>query len=176
MVFVVVSFALVNANHSIESSLEKEEEILQLPMPGEVEASQSLEFGQTLALDHLGPIIINKDGSLRRITNWADLTTDEKKHTKRKVSLRNEKRLRVLKNIERLEIIRKYYEEQDRMTSMEEQNDAGNTQAAALAEDDIVTLDSDDEILSTAGSTSAVTNLNADFSHESVAGAAIDEL
>lgn len=84
---------------------------LQLPMPDE-ESSRTLQFGDTLALDDLGPIIINKDGSLRRITNWAELSAVEKKHTLRKVSLRNHKRLGVLKNNERLDIIQKYYEAQ----------------------------------------------------------------
>jgi predicted Fe-S protein YdhL (DUF1289 family) len=101
---------------------ETTEEVLQLPAPGEVGSSQSqsLELGETLALDHLGPIIINKDGTLRRITNWSGLTANEKKHTLRKVSLRNQKRLGVLKNAERLEIIKRYYEEQDKQKKLQE--------------------------------------------------------
>ena len=101
---------------------ESTDEVLQLPAPGEVGSSQSqsLELGETLALDHLGPIIINKDGTLRRITNWSGLTANEKKHTLRKVSLRNQKRLGVLKNAERLEIIKRYYEEQDKQKHLQE--------------------------------------------------------
>lgn len=93
---------------------------LQLPMPEEA-SSKTLQFGETLALDDLGPIIINKDGTLRRITNWSELTELEKKHTLRKVSLRNHKRLAVLKNNERLDIIKKYYEEK----SMQQDNESG---------------------------------------------------
>ena len=116
----IMAIVMVAMSSSLEESDRKEEltheqtevkEILQLPMPDEP-SSRTLGFGETLAFDELGPIIINKDGSLRRITNWSELTADEKKHTSRKVSLRNQKRLGVLKNNERLETIRQYYEQQ----------------------------------------------------------------
>lgn len=123
--FFFVIWIVVDATRAMDpvekTPLEQAEEvvdILQLPIPEEV-SSRSLEFGDTLALDDLGPIIINKDGSLRRITNWSELSPSEQKNTLRKISLRNHKRLGVLKNNERLDIIQKYYN--DKAAEIEEQ-------------------------------------------------------
>jgi hypothetical protein len=106
----------------------EEDTLLQLPMPDEA-SSRTVEFGETLTLDELGPIIINKDGSLRRITNWSELSPEERKHTKRRVSLRNHKRLGVLKNNERLEIIQRYYEEQASSSQQDNANIEGGGEA-----------------------------------------------
>ena len=35
------------------------------------------------ALDALGPIVVNKDGSLARISNWGKMTEQEQEATKR---------------------------------------------------------------------------------------------
>lgn len=119
LIWCIVVITITSTAHALEQehqdlkSGKNNDEILQLPLPGEASSSQSLHLGEKLALDHLGPIIINKDGTMRRITNWSGLTADEKKHTLRKVAQRNQKRLGVLKNAERLEIIRRYYEEQE---------------------------------------------------------------
>ena len=48
-------------------------------------------------MDELGPIIINPDGTTRRITNWDTLTTQEKKSSWRLISKRNKERLAKLK-------------------------------------------------------------------------------
>ena len=41
--------------------------------------AQRLEVGgDRVSLDDLGPVIVNKDGSLRRIGNWAELTEHER--------------------------------------------------------------------------------------------------
>ncbi|CCJ29611.1 unnamed protein product [Pneumocystis jirovecii] len=51
----------------------------------------------TLRLDQLGPVIVNSDGTLARIDNWAALTDAEK---------RNIERLLVRRNCARLEALR----------------------------------------------------------------------
>ena len=62
------------------------------------EVSQQIEVGgEPLRLDELGPMIVNRDGTLRRITNWDTLTTSEKESTMRIVTKRNRERLLVLK-------------------------------------------------------------------------------
>ena len=52
--------------------------------------------GNPVGLDDLGPIIINEDGTMRRIANWALLTPKEKAATSRRISTRNKKRLEKL--------------------------------------------------------------------------------
>lgn len=53
--------------------------------------------GDALKLDHLGPIIINTDGTTRRISNWDTLSKQEQASTWRLISARNRKRLEELK-------------------------------------------------------------------------------
>lgn len=59
--------------------------------------TRQLELGGSLSMDELGPIIINPDGTTRRITNWDTLTTQEKKSSWRLISKRNKERLAKLK-------------------------------------------------------------------------------
>ena len=54
--------------------------------------------GGGVSMDHLGPVVVNTDGSLSRITNWGDMTAAEQAKTQRVVAKRNEKRLRVLRD------------------------------------------------------------------------------
>jgi hypothetical protein len=53
--------------------------------------------GEPLALDEYGPIIINHDGSGRRIVNWNALTPTEQDIAKRRVAKRNKERIDKLK-------------------------------------------------------------------------------
>ena len=46
-----------------------------------------------MKLENLGPIIINTDGTLGRIPNWAEMPVDEQAKAMRLVSARNKKRL-----------------------------------------------------------------------------------
>ena len=60
--------------------------------------AQRLEVGgDRVSLDDLGPVIVNKDGSLRRIGNWAELTEHERAAAHRSISARNEVRLAALR-------------------------------------------------------------------------------
>ncbi|KKK17875.1 hypothetical protein ARAM_005156 [Aspergillus rambellii] len=51
----------------------------------------------TVKLDHLGPLVVNQDGTLSRIGNWAQMTELEKKNTLRVLGKRNKARLEALK-------------------------------------------------------------------------------
>ena len=49
--------------------------------------AQRLEVGgDRVSLDDLGPVIVNKDCSLRRIENWGDMTEAERGATSRRVA------------------------------------------------------------------------------------------
>lgn len=79
-------------------------EHLQLP-PAEGVRDEDSGGTQTLDLgkgskdltDELGPLVINKDGTTARITNWHKMTMDEKERTLRIITKRNRERLAVLK-------------------------------------------------------------------------------
>ncbi|KAJ7279003.1 hypothetical protein C8J57DRAFT_151963 [Mycena rebaudengoi] len=49
--------------------------------------------GLAVKLDDLGPMVVNSDGTLSRISNWASLTDAEKERTIRVLSARNKIRL-----------------------------------------------------------------------------------
>jgi predicted Fe-S protein YdhL (DUF1289 family) len=80
-----------------------EEEIFQLPAPEDQRNGEAggdirkLTYGEKISMDELGPIIINSDGTMRRIANWNELTKGEQESTFRQISARNKKRIEALK-------------------------------------------------------------------------------
>jgi hypothetical protein len=75
----------------------REKEPLQLPSSDPNDGNvQTLKMGETIKLDHLGPVIINTDGTTRRIDNWDILSEREREVTWRRISKRNEERRKVL--------------------------------------------------------------------------------
>ncbi len=54
----------------------------------------------TVKLDHLGPLVVNKDGSLSRISNWEQMTEQERKSTLRILGKRNQARTEKLRKEE----------------------------------------------------------------------------
>ena len=60
---------------------------------GNGDATRRIAFGERVALDHLGPVIVNADCSVRRITNWAGLSERERRGTSARVAARNAERL-----------------------------------------------------------------------------------
>eukprot|EP00525_Craspedostauros_australis_P001743 CAMPEP_0198112096 /NCGR_PEP_ID=MMETSP1442-20131203/3992_1 /TAXON_ID= /ORGANISM="Craspedostauros australis, Strain CCMP3328" /LENGTH=144 /DNA_ID=CAMNT_0043768765 /DNA_START=36 /DNA_END=470 /DNA_ORIENTATION=+ len=56
----------------------------------------TIKLGETIRFEEMGPIILNTDGSARRIANWDTLTQHEKDTTWRRISQRNEKRRLIL--------------------------------------------------------------------------------
>ncbi|XEV05833.1 hypothetical protein FSHL1_011120 [Fusarium sambucinum] len=78
---------------------------LPLPAPGsDTAASNSrgdgvteLRVGESVALDSMGPLVVNRDGTMGRIGNWAGMTEHEKAQTLRLLGKRNKERMDVLK-------------------------------------------------------------------------------
>lgn len=77
---------------------QQEQEILALPSSVSSDGIRQIALGETLKFDELGPIIINTDGTTRRITNWDKLTKNEQTTTWRLISARNKKRIEELKH------------------------------------------------------------------------------
>ncbi|THC96748.1 hypothetical protein EYZ11_003757 [Aspergillus tanneri] len=51
----------------------------------------------TVKLDHLGPLVVNQDGTLSRITNWGQMTEIERLNTLRVLGKRNKLRMEAVK-------------------------------------------------------------------------------
>ena len=49
--------------------------------------------GQPVALDSLGPMVVNRDGTLARIANWHEMADIERENTLRILGKRNQLRL-----------------------------------------------------------------------------------
>ncbi|CAI7641542.1 unnamed protein product [Penicillium glandicola] len=59
--------------------------------------------GTAVKLDHLGPMVVNVDGTLSQIGNWQQMTEIEKSNTLRVLGKRNQKRLEALRAKEKAE-------------------------------------------------------------------------
>lgn len=59
--------------------------------------------GDTIKLDGMGPVVVNEDGSLSRITNWPQLTEREQEVAQRRIAKRNAERLERLRKKEQEE-------------------------------------------------------------------------
>ncbi|POS72030.1 hypothetical protein DHEL01_v209572 [Diaporthe helianthi] len=70
-----------------------------LPPPTEGGNSvKNLEVdGKPITLDHLGPLVVHKDGALSRISNWGEMTENERQNTLRILVKRNQVRLGALR-------------------------------------------------------------------------------
>ena len=67
-----------------------------LPAPSGDDASVpklDINSGESIAMDAMGPVVVNDDGSLSRIANWPMLTDREKEVTQRRIAKRNNERL-----------------------------------------------------------------------------------
>ncbi|KAE9372534.1 hypothetical protein N431DRAFT_457243 [Stipitochalara longipes BDJ] len=51
----------------------------------------------SIKLDHLGPMVVNVDGTMSRISNWDKMADIEKENTLRIIGKRNKARLEVLR-------------------------------------------------------------------------------
>ncbi|KAM3422398.1 hypothetical protein BST61_g2750 [Cercospora zeina] len=73
---------------------------LGLPAPPAKDDATKLDLSNgadSVKLDHLGPLVVNKDGTLSRISNWEAMTQQEKKATLRILGKRNQLRTDALK-------------------------------------------------------------------------------
>jgi hypothetical protein len=66
------------------------------PDPNSDKDIPTIKLGETIRFEEFGPIILNADGSTRRIENWDTLTEKEKEVSWRRISKRNEERRKVL--------------------------------------------------------------------------------
>ena len=113
-----------HGNEKIHDELKKEDDmtstddrdevpLLGLPPSNPDKPIPTLQFGEKMAFDHLGPIIINADGSTRQIANWDEMTEQEQKVTWRRISKRNEERRAALKKRQEEEMKAKQDKEED---------------------------------------------------------------
>jgi len=64
--------------------------------PADMAATLDEHGRASVLFEEIGPIVITKDGEMRRISNWSELSSAEKAQTQRVVSRRNRKRLEKL--------------------------------------------------------------------------------
>jgi hypothetical protein len=85
-------------NANAFASSENNSKIPQLPPPDPNSSKDipTIKLGETIRFEEWGPIILNTDGTTRRIDNWDQLTDKEKEVTWRRISKRNEERRQVL--------------------------------------------------------------------------------
>ncbi|KAM0427003.1 hypothetical protein ACHAPT_007901 [Fusarium lateritium] len=78
----------------------------QLPAPppeqdtaaaGRGDGVTALRVGESVRLDALGPLVVNADGSMGRVGNWAGMTAGEREATLRLLGRRNKQRLEALR-------------------------------------------------------------------------------
>jgi hypothetical protein len=67
-----------------------------LPASDSNEEIPSIKLGETIRFEEMGPIIINLDGTTRRIENWNEMSDHEKKVSWRRIAKRNEERRKML--------------------------------------------------------------------------------
>lgn len=87
-----------------EQDLSTQESPLGLPDPSSAESQATKldvsDGGSTVKLDHMGPLVVNQDGTLSRISNWEQMTEIEKRNTLRVLGKRNKQRMEALKAAE----------------------------------------------------------------------------
>ena len=73
-----------------------------LPAPPPKDSKQlNVGSDEGIRFDHLGPIVVNKDGSMSRITNWDAMAPIERENTLRILKKRNRARLDALREKEK---------------------------------------------------------------------------
>ncbi|KAG9960314.1 hypothetical protein KCU61_g6708, partial [Aureobasidium melanogenum] len=88
---------MADSNFQPNDQQHKRDQPLGLPEPPAGGLKLDVNSGEGVALDHLGPMVVNKDGTISRITNWDKMADIEKKNTLRILQKRNKERLDALK-------------------------------------------------------------------------------
>jgi hypothetical protein len=85
-----------------QSDSETPNQPLPLPEPPAESSAPTLDVstGEGVKLDHLGPMVVNRDGTLSRIGNWEQMTEIEKRNTLRILGKRNQLRMDALRGEE----------------------------------------------------------------------------
>ncbi len=81
---------------SAAAAANEEEEIPLLPEADPNANIPRIHLGETIRFEEMGPIILNLDGTTRRIANWDQMTEHEQQVTWRRISKRNEERRQFL--------------------------------------------------------------------------------
>ena len=86
--------AAISETGTIKQSIEAATPVPLLLPPGDEsdENITSIKLGETISFAELGPIILNTDGTTRRIDNWKTLTKQEQETTWRRIQKRNAER------------------------------------------------------------------------------------
>lgn len=67
---------------------------------GDAEVQTITVDGVGIKLDKLGPIVVNTDGTLTRISNWGDMSEGERQTALRRIARRNKERTEQLRRLE----------------------------------------------------------------------------
>jgi hypothetical protein len=68
-----------------------------LALPAQSSALETdVPVNSSISLDHLGPIVVQADGSMMRISDWASKTDHEKEMIQRVIAKRNKQRMDAL--------------------------------------------------------------------------------
>ncbi|PWY98914.1 hypothetical protein BCV70DRAFT_139927, partial [Testicularia cyperi] len=70
--------------------------VLGLPAPSDAQPGQ--EPNNVIKLDHLGPMVVNSDGTISRIANWQNMSQIEKDRSLRLLAKRNNLRMENLRS------------------------------------------------------------------------------
>jgi hypothetical protein len=85
-------------NHQEGGNAGADKKPLPLPEPSKDGDTISLNVdGEGVKLDHLGPLVVNQDGTMSRIANWAEMSGIERDNTLRILGKRNQLRLKTLR-------------------------------------------------------------------------------
>ncbi|KAI1851680.1 hypothetical protein JX265_010763 [Neoarthrinium moseri] len=75
-----------------------EKPTLTLPEPPKEGDTINLDVGgEGVKLDHLGPLVVNENGTMSRISNWTEMSEIERQNTLRILGKRNQLRLKKLR-------------------------------------------------------------------------------
>ncbi|KAM0516641.1 hypothetical protein ACHAPE_005274 [Trichoderma viride] len=96
------SFRKMSSDSQDNSSSSKPASREALPAPGshsseDVTTLDVSGSGTTVKLDALGPLVVNVDGTMSRISNWDKMAEIERQNTLRIIGKRNQQRLAVLR-------------------------------------------------------------------------------
>ena len=76
------------------------DDIPRLPVADPDSQLPTIRLGETISFQEMGPVIINSDGTTRRISNWDTLSDHEKEVSWRRIAKRNGERRAKLMEME----------------------------------------------------------------------------
>ncbi|KAL7442532.1 hypothetical protein ACHAXH_009812 [Discostella pseudostelligera] len=83
-------------NHETYENHDEVHQPLQLPEATNDPSIPSIKLGESIRFEEMGPVIINADGTTRRIDNWDQMTKSEQEVAWRRIAKRNEERRKAL--------------------------------------------------------------------------------